>query len=117
MDDQRRELTDALTRTDDELLASLAGDLFGDELGALPGPARRDRARRWLDRLVDDRRDELCQAPAVRQLLEQDKFDDLEEVLAIAGALADVAGLHGSSLIAAAVLIARRGLRALCARA
>lgn len=114
MEDLKPQVIEAVGRDDEQLLDEIAQELFGDGLGALPGQTRIERARRWLDRLIDERRTELCRSPAIDRLLVDEKFGELEEAVAIAGALAEVAGLSGSSLVAAAVLIARRGVRELC---
>jgi hypothetical protein len=109
------ELAALLRRSDDELLDAIADSLFGDELGALPGPSRRDRAARWLERFLAERREALCSHSAVVAALDEGQFDELADAAAIADALASVANApKGVTLSAAALLIARRGLRAIC---
>jgi hypothetical protein len=111
------ELAALLQYSDDELLDAIADSLFGEELGALPGPSRRDRAERWLERFLADRRDALCNHAAVVAVLNEDRFDDLADAAAIADALSSAANApKGLTLSAAALLIARRGVRAICLR-
>lgn len=117
MDDANRDqLALLLEKSDDELLDTLAADLYGDGLGALPAASRRERAARWLDRFVDQRRDEICDHRAVAALLDHDTFDALEESAAIFDALAAAAGAPPPvTLTVVALLLARRGLRSFCA--
>lgn len=116
MDSETRDrLVPLLRQSDDELLDVVAADLFGDGLGALPGGTRRERAARWLDEFLDERRNDICGHPAVAALLDQETFDDLEVSAAIADALAAAAGAPPTvTLSVVAVLLARRGVRSFC---
>jgi hypothetical protein len=102
--------------SDGELLDRLAIDLFGDGLGALPGRSERERAARWLENFIDERKSAFCHHPDVEALLDHEQFDDVADTTAIAAALATLAGApKGAALTTAAVLLARRGIRAICA--
>lgn len=114
-DSQALTIAELLTASDEALLDRLAAELFGDGRGALPGRSHRERAARWLEDFVDERRTALCAHPSVAALLDREQFDDLGEATAIAAALATLAGApKGAALTTAAVLLARRGIRAIC---
>lgn len=118
MDQNTRDrLVSLANSSDSELLDLLAADLFGDGLGALPAGSRRDRAARWLERFVDERRSDICGHPAVSALLDRDTFDALEETAAVFDALAAAAGAPPTvTLTVVALLVARRGVRSFCGR-
>lgn len=100
---------------DDDLLAALAAELYGTGREALPGADAHRRAMRWLERFLDERRDALCLHPAVVAMLSQDGYDQVEEAVVIAEALATAAGAPSEVVLTTvALILARRRLRAIC---
>jgi hypothetical protein len=99
--------------TEDELLERLGTLLLGDGPGF--GPSDWDRkarfARDWLQRTHDDLRRDICGDMATRLKLRH-TFESLEDVAAVADALAAALGRPTANIVA--VILVRNGLDKLC---
>ena len=115
MENFDRMVTEALSRSDDDLYSQIGSAVFGE--GMFP-PSRReliDVGRGWLTSKHNELAVIVCGSDRVRSLAKQD-VETHEKVVAVCGVL-DIAShvLGGVPVVTVAVLILRLGLHRFCA--
>jgi hypothetical protein len=101
-------------RDEEELFAEIGAGELGEALGMRPAEFGRYLrvGRQWFERNQQRLRDTLCNHPAIKDLQDKVHSDGVTEASVIADLL--LGSFQQVPAAAAAVIIARRGLDALC---